>query len=359
VKTFHCDKCGNLVFFENVKCVQCGHLLGFLPVAGELAALESADGKTWRPMAPALKNQLYRQCQNGAQHEVCNWMVVTVDTNPFCESCRLNEMIPDLAVAGNLERWHKLEAAKRRLIYTLMHLGLPLDAVPAENRPALRFKFVGNTAGGPPVLTGHFNGLITVNIAEADDVERERRRVSFHEPYRALLGHLRHEVAHYYWDRLVANSQWLARFREIFGDETTDYTAALKRHHQQGPPPDWQSSFVSAYATTHPWEDWAETGAHYLHIVDMVETAGSFGLSLQPSHSAAKFMTADLKNVDDHNRDFDVVLANWFPLTHALNSLNRGMGLADIYPFVLSAPAIAKLKFVHEVVCGSRIATGN
>jgi hypothetical protein len=351
MKIFHCDSCGSLVFFDNVKCVKCGHVLGFLPAASELGALEATGPKTWRPIALGLKNQVYRQCQNGEQHEVCNWMVAINDTNPFCESCRLNELIPNLSQAGNLERWHKLEMAKRRLIYTLMRLGLPMEGGP-ENRPALHFKFIADVPGQPPMLTGHLNGLITINIAEADDAERERRRVTFHEPYRTLLGHLRHEVAHYYWDRLIANSKWLARFRELFGNETANYNAALQRHHKLGPPADWQAKYVSAYATTHPWEDWAETGAHYFHIVDMVETAGSFGLALNPSHPAAKYMTADLKNIVGLEASFDEVLANWFPLTHALNSLNRGMGLLDVYPFVLSDAAIEKLRFIDQVFRG-------
>ncbi len=326
-------------------------MLGFLPRVAELGALEAGGPKTWRPIALNLKEQLYRQCQNGQQHEVCNWMVLANDPNPFCESCRLNELIPNLTVSGNLVLWHKLEMAKRRLIYTLMRLGLPMEGGP-ENRPALRFKFIGDVPGQPPMLTGHLNGLITINIAEADDAERERRRVNFHEPYRTLLGHLRHELAHYYWDRLIANSKWLARFRELFGNETADYHAALQRHHKLGPPADWQAKYVSAYATMHPWEDWAETGAHYFHIVDMVETAGNFGLALNPSHPAAKSMSADLKSVVGLEASFDEVLQNWFPLTQALNSLNRGMGLTDVYPFVLSDAAIEKLRFVDAVFRG-------
>ncbi len=276
-------------------------------------------------------------------------MVAIDDPNRFCISCRMNEMIPNLAISGNLDRWHKLEMAKRRIVYTLMRLGLPMEAAPEQKRPALRFKFVEEVAGGAPPLTGHLNGLITINIAEADDAERERRRVSLHEPYRTLLGHLRHEVAHYCWDRLIADSKWLARFRQLFGDETTNYAAALKQHHQQGPPPDWQVGHVSAYAAAHPWEDWAETGAHYFHIMDLVETAGSFGVTLKPNHPAARSMTVDPKAFDDRNADFNKVLENWFPLTHALNSLNRSMGLPDAYPFVLSTQSIEKLRFIHEV----------
>ncbi len=162
-------------------------------------------------------------------------MVAADDPNPFCVSCRLNTVIPNLSVPGNMDRWHKLEIAKRRIIYTIMRTGLPLEGVPDENRPTLRFSFVGDLNGGPAPLTGHLNGLIVVNIAEADDDERERRRVNLHEPYRTLLGHLRHEVAHYYWDRLIANSKWQPEFRKLFGDESTDYDAALKQYYQQGP----------------------------------------------------------------------------------------------------------------------------
>lgn len=277
-------------------------------------------------------------------------MVAANDPNPFCVSCRLNNLIPNLSLPGNLERWYKLEMAKRRIIYTLMRLGLPMEEVPMGNRPALRFNFVGDQDGGLTHLTGHLNGLITINIAEADDAERERRRVNFHEPHRTLLGHLRHEVAHYYWDRLIARSNWLAGFRDLFGDETADYMTALMQYYQKGPPPDWQTRQVSAYASAHPWEDWAETWAHYFHIMDMVETAASFGMMLQPKHPAAKAMTANPRDAFDFKVSFDTVLENWFPLTQALNSLNRGMGLSDVYPFTLSNQAIEKLRFIHEVV---------
>jgi hypothetical protein len=350
LKTFYCDRCGSLVFFENVKCVKCGDALGFLPDSGELGTFEPAGNDVWRPLAPRRKEELYRACDNGRQHGVCNWMVAMNDPNSFCLSCRLNQLIPDLSLPGNLDRWHKLEKAKRRLIYTIMRLGLPMNEAPGENRPALRFSFVGDVAGGPVQLTGHLNGLITINIAEADDAERERRRVNLHEAYRTVLGHLRHEIAHYYWDRLIAHGNWLADFCRLFGDETSDYAGALERYYQTGPPPDWQTRYVSAYASAHPLEDWAESWAHYFHILDMVETSASFGMTLQPRHPAAETMTADPRNILDFNIGFDAILKNWFPLTQALNSLNRGMGLPDVYPFVLSTRAIEKLTFIHQVV---------
>jgi len=310
--------------------------------------METAENGTWRPLACGQTNQFYRACDNARQYQVCNWMVAVNDPNPFCISCRLNKLIPNLSLPGNLDRWHRLEIAKRRIIYTIMRLGLPMEEAPTGNRPPLRFNFIGDL-DGPTQVTGHLNGLITIDIAEADGAERERRRVSLYEPYRTLLGHLRHEVAHYYWDRLIAGSNWLAGFRKLFGDETADYQAALTRYYQQGPPPEWQARYVSAYASAHPWEDWAETWAHYLHIMDMTETAESFGMTLKPMHPAARFMTANPRNAFDRTMSFDAVLENWFPLTHALNSLNRGMGLLDIYPFVLSTQAIEKLKFIHEV----------
>jgi hypothetical protein len=354
VKAFQCDGCGSLVFFENVKCITCGHVLGFLPGLGKLAALEPDGSGAWRALASPNNDQLYHFCNNGQQHEVCNWMVAANDPNSFCIACRLNTLIPNLSLAGNVDRWHKLEIAKRRVIYTIIRLGLPMEAVPQENRAALQFNFIGDFAGGPTPLTGHLNGLIVINIAEADDDERERRRVNFHEPHRTLLGHMRHEVAHYYWDRLIANGKWLSDFRDLFGDETVDYATALKQYYYQGSPQDWQTRHISAYASAHPWEDWAETWAHYFHIMDMVETAQSFGMTLTPQHPAAGSMTANPRNGFDVELSFNAILEYWFPLTYALNALNRGMGLDDIYPFSLCGRAIEKLQFIHKVVNASR-----
>jgi hypothetical protein len=354
MKAFYCHGCGSLVSFENVKCITCGHVLGFLTSSCELSALEPAENGVWRELANSQNPQLYRFCANSLQYQVCNWMVAADDPNSFCASCRLNTLIPNLSEPGNVDRWHKLELAKRRIIYTIMRLGLPMEAAPEQNRPALRFNFVGDLDGGPDPLTGHLNGLIVINIAEADDDERERRRVKLYEPYRTLVGHLRHEVAHYYWDRLIARSQWLADFRKLFGDENADYGAALKLYYERGAPSDWQARHVSAYASAHPWEDWAETWAHYFHIMDMVETAESFGMTLAPKHPAARSMAAQPHNGFDVNMSFEAVLGNWFPLTYALNALNRGMGLPDVYPFSLSPQAIEKLQFIHNIVRNSK-----
>lgn len=354
MKPFHCDSCGGLVFFENSACGKCGHRLGFIPDLLDLSALEPGEVDNLKPLTPTAKGRPQRRCANGQQYDICNWLVPADDPEPFCAACRLNAVIPDLSVVGNLDRWTLLERAKRRLMYTLLKLRLPLDAVATEGRPALRFRFLGDTPGKTPVLTGHESGVITLNIVEADDAVREHRRVSMHEPLRTLLGHFRHEIAHYYWDRLIANSTWLDRFRALFGDERENYAEALKRHYENGPLADWLEKSVSAYGSAHPWEDWAETWAHYLHIVDTIETAAGFGLTLRPRHPSADVMTADPKQAAGEKASFDVILEAWFPLTYALNSLNRGMGLSDLYPFVLSKAAIEKLRFIHEVVEGSR-----
>jgi hypothetical protein len=344
MKAFECDRCGALVFFENYLCLKCKSHLAFAPDHLDLATLDQVDDNQWRGVA--YPDQIYRRCENDLQHSVCNWLIGADDPNALCISCRANEVIPDLTVAGNLQNWGKIEIAKRRLLYTLLKLGLF-----REESTDVKFRFLGD-APGSPVLTGHANGVITLNVAEADDVERERRRVSFHEPYRTLLGHFRHETGHLYWDILIKDQPCLAEFRQLFGDESEDYSQALKSYYETGPPADWQLHHVSAYAAAHPWEDWAETWAHYLHIVDTLETAASFGISLKPKHPDAKAMTADPMRVPDPAQEtaFGRILRHWLPLTYALNSLNRGMGLPDLYPFVLSDQIIQKLKFIHDRV---------
>jgi hypothetical protein len=204
----------------------------------------------------------------------------------FCQACRLNRTIPDLGRPEHLLRWQRLEAAKHRLVYSLLRLGLALVSKFEDPDTGLAFDFLADPPAGfpdgPNILTGHAQGLITINLAEADDAEREHTRKEMAEPYRTLLGHFRHEIGHYYWEQLVRDGPWLEWFRTMFGDERQDYGACLERHHAEGPPPDWQERFVSGYASAHPWEDFAETWAHYLHIVDTLETADAFGLRIAP-----------------------------------------------------------------------------
>ncbi|MGH7169760.1 MAG: zinc-binding metallopeptidase family protein [Gemmataceae bacterium] len=354
MKIFHCDNCEQLVFYENVRCVNCEHDLAYLPDLEEIAALEPAGDNLWYSPAPAAKRRTYRLCQNYRQQNICNWAVPADDPNPLCGSCRLTRVIPDLSQPGHKERWYRLEVAKRRLLYSLRSLGLPLLSKTEHPERGLAFQFLADpdpeTPNAAPVLTGHNEGLITINLAEADDAEREKRRMRMHEPYRTLLGHFRHEVGHYYWDRLIQDSEGIEDFRARFGDEREDYGQALQSHYQEGAPVDWQERFLSSYASSHPWEDWAETWAHYLHMTDTLETAITCGLSLRPRRSDEPALKAHPTTRGCLPESFDRLIESWFPLTYVLNNLNRGMGVPDGYPFVLSSPAIAKLRFVHEVV---------
>jgi hypothetical protein len=352
MKVFHCDHCQQLVFFENVRCVKCDHLLAYLPDLADVGFLEPAGADRWRSPARGATGRVYRQCQNYSRENVCNWAVAAADSNPLCRSCRLTRVIPDLSRPGHKQAWYRLEVAKRRLIYTLLALKLPVVNRTEDPAQGLAFEFLADPDGpnAAPVLTGHNTGVITVNIAEADDAEREKRRLQMHEPYRTLLGHFRHEIGHYYWDRLIKDGPRLGRFRELFGDEREDYGQALQCHYQNGPPADWQEHFVSAYATSHPWEDWAETWAHYLHMTDTLETAMACGLSLRPRRPDEPALKPDLGPDAARLGAFEDMIDHWFPLTYVLNNLNRGLGQPDGYPFVLSAPAIAKLRFVHETI---------
>lgn len=193
----------------------------------------------------------------------------------------------------------------------------------------------------------------------AGESKREKIRFELHEPYRTLLGHFRHEVGHYYWDRLVLDSPWLEPFRKLFGDERADYAAALKANYDHGPPADWADRYISSYASTHPWEDWAETWAHYLHIVDSFGTALGFGIDVADIESTIQpFERNALYAPDDDGAErFLSLLNSWIEMTMVLNELARSMGQPDFYPFVMSQSMVAKLQFVQLVVQDARNAT--
>jgi hypothetical protein len=361
MKTYHCS-CGQLIFFHNISCVNCGRELGFLPDRLTLVDLGPAENGAFRPNEPSVASAvgvpgaLYKKCQNYADQSVCNWMIAADEAEEaFCISCRLNEVIPDLTVAGNREHWALIEGAKRRLVYSLIRVNLPVVNKIRDPQNGLSFRFLADGAGSgedpQKVLTGHDDGTITLNIDEANDSVRERMRHSMNEPYRTLLGHFRHESGHYYWDCLVAGSNFLERFRALFGDERPDYAQALETHYSAGAPANWQASYISAYATAHPWEDWAETWAHFLHFHDTMEVAGDFGLvgkkwRLDRSSQPGRSPSAPVPSASD----FEGFIRAWSQLTIALNSISRSMGLQDLYPFVLSTPVIEKLRFVSEVI---------
>ncbi len=351
MKLFKCQHCGQVLYFENTRCESCGHQLGFLPSEMVVSALE-ADGALFTALAA--KTPLVRRCDN-AGYDACNWLVEDDGQSRLCAACRHNRIIPDLTDGLKQERWKRLERAKHHLFYSLLRLRLPLANRIDDPNHGLAFDFLAESSdpSGPQVMTGHDNGLITIALIEADDAERERRRTQNHEPYRSLLGHFRHEVGHYFWDVLVRDGGRLDACRSVFGDDSQNYESALQTHYREGAPFNWQAHFVSQYATTHPWEDWAETWAHYLHIIDTLEMASAFGIRVNPRLVHDDSLTADI-SLDPYRAETNMqeIIDAWLPLTFAMNSLNRAMGSPDLYPFVLSPVVVSKLGFVHEVVHG-------
>jgi len=348
MKTFHCDKCSHQVFFENTVCFHCGSMLGYQPALRRVNSFEPTDDGLWRSLNRLDEGKLYKQCANYVQHDVCNWMLPADDPHDLCESCQLTVVIPALSSEKNHVLWSRLEAAKRRLLFSLATLHLTPVSKEVEPETGLAFQFLEDGVSDQTVMTGHANGLITLNIAEADPAERERTREQMHERYRTLLGHFRHESGHYYFDRLIVGSEWIDEYRALFGDERADYGAALQRHYAEGPPADWESRFVSTYASSHPWEDWAETWAHYLHMMDTLETAHACGLALNPRKAGEPSL--EIAVAPAKTDAFDDTVSEWFSLTYVLNSLNRSIGMPDSYPFTLSPPVLEKLAFVHKVV---------
>lgn len=343
MQRYSCSKCGSRVYFDNRTCLTCGSNVGFSPRTMRMEAVEQLPGNVglYRRIG-APKAGAVRFCDN-ERHGVCNWLTSPDDGNGLCAACDLNRVIPNLSEGDSLPKWAEFERAKKRLVYGLLRFGLPLDTGnPTSGR--LAFDFARD------VVTGHLDGVISVDMAEADAVERARQRQQFSEPYRSLLGHLRHESGHFYWTVLVDEGNKHDEFRRLFGDERADYQAALQHHYSAGPPQDWPEHFVSAYASMHPWEDWAETWAHYLHMVETLDTAQAEGM--EPG--AANFSLGGIwpfKRYDVYREEsFSSLMDHWVPLTIAMNSINRSMGHEDFYPFVIPAAAYGKLAFIHQLI---------
>ncbi|HTQ04142.1 MAG TPA: putative zinc-binding metallopeptidase [Polyangiaceae bacterium] len=339
MRTFRCA-CGERVFFDNTQCLACGRELGFFSEAGTVVGLEPAvDGVHATPYGPC------RKCENYAARGVCNWLVPIDSDETLCRACRLNHVVPDLSNSENLALWGEVEKAKRRLIYTLDQLRLPVVSQRDDPENGLAFDIAADT-GARRVLTGHADGLITLNLGEADALTRERVRIAFKERYRTLLGHFRHEIGHYFWERLVRDGDKLELFRAHFGDETRDYSACLAAHHAKAPDSTWSTDFITAYASSHPWEDWAETFAHYLLMLDTLDTSREFGF--------ANAQAPDLGVPG--STDFDLMIDAWSELSVALNAVSRSMGLPDLYPFAISPVVRDKLEAVHRIVREARAA---
>lgn len=376
MKTFQCHCKDKLIlFFESNHCLSCDKTVGvddsFDMV--EPYELDKNTGLYYKASAPATH---YQKCDNNAQFQVCNGMVnlstfvpVEDEDEMLCFACRFNETVPNLTIKEHIPLWKKMEEAKRRALFTLKVLPVPLRNIKQDPENGLSFDFItdrdvndhfaSKLPNQDTVFTGHNCGHITINLAEADDVARSQTQHAMAENYRTLLGHFRHELGHYYFDQLITNSATKhALCKQYFGDDELDYQAALKHHYEHGAPANWEQTFISSYATMHPYEDWAETWAHYMHIIDTLETAKNF------------LINGSISGVEDDENETDTeqlrlpqgrqyfssqtsiteILEAWMNLSVILNSLNRSMGLADAYPFVLTDAVRTKLSFIHHAI---------
>src|SRR5271170_143174 len=336
MRDFHCPNCGQRLTFENSTCLACGSALGFsLP---EMALLVIAKGGE-SDQAGFVDADDYQLCGNRNLAK-CNWLIRVNNPGGLCTSCALTVERPNDADTAGLAEFARAEAAKRRLIAELYELKLPIVGHDEDPEHGLAFRLL--SSAHEKVMTGHENGVITIDLAEGNDVHREQLRVEMDEPYRTLLGHFRHEVGHYYFYRLISpSSDDDARFRELFGDPDADYQEALDRHYSEGAPEGWKKRFVSSYATMHAAEDWAETFAHYLHIRDTLDTSAWSGFV--PA-------TATFDRPVLGPSAFNTIIDMWLPVSWSLNMVNRSMGHDDLYPFVLPVAVLEKMKFIHITV---------
>ncbi|MGB7112750.1 MAG: putative zinc-binding metallopeptidase [Mycobacterium sp.] len=336
MRDFHCPNCGQRLTFENSTCLSCDSALGFS--LSEMALLVIAKGDE-SDHAGFVDANAYQLCGNRNLAE-CNWLIRVDAPGGLCTSCALTVERPHDGDTAGLAEFARAEGAKRRLIAELYELKLPIVGRDEDPDHGLAFRLLSSAHEN--VMTGHDNGVITLDLAEGDDVHREQLRVEMDEPYRTLLGHFRHEIGHYYYYRLVAPStEFVARFNDLYGDPDADYQAALDRHYSEGAPEGWKKNFVSSYATMHPAEDWAETFAHYLHIRDTLDTSAWCGLA--PA-------TATFDRPALGPSAFPNIIDLWLPLSWSLNMVNRSMGHDDLYPFVLPAAVLEKMQFIHTVI---------
>jgi hypothetical protein len=348
MKLFRCQICDNIIYFENRTCGRCGHRLAYVPELEVMAALEPA-GEAWTPLAGESRLRVF--CAN-ADYDACNWLTADGGQERLCVACRHNDTIPNVSQPSHLTAWRDIELAKHRLFYSLLRWKLPLKTRAEDPHHGLAFEFLADPPqpSGPKVMTGHDHGVITIALAEADSAEIEKRRAELAEPYRSLLGHFRHEIGHHYWDILVRDGGRLEQCRAAFGDDSQNYDAALKHYYEQGAPADWPERFVSAYATCHPWEDFAETWAHYLHIVDTLETASAFGLRIKPAIDKDGTHSARLDFDPYVGGTIEQTIDAWAPFVVAMNSVNRAIGRPDLYPFILAPAVVEKMRFIHDLV---------
>ena len=376
MKTFKCScKDQQILFFESKTCLACNRVVGVDDNFNKVEAYDLDEKTGYYFKATQEKKVPYKKCDNHAQYQACNGMVnmdtfVPVPDNEdevLCFACRFNETIPDLSIVEHIPLWKKMEIAKRRAIYTLKALDLPLENIIQNPQSGLSFDFIADgdvndnflskLEDQEVVFTGHDNGHITINIAEANEVARSSAKLAMGEKYRTLLGHFRHELGHYYFNKLILVSPEKQELcKKYFGDDEIDYSKALKKYYKVGAPANWNDNFISAYATMHPYEDWAETWAHYMHIVDTLETAKNFNITGSLNGKVVDNEDTGELNLPQDSYFFysqtsiNTILDTWMDFAIILNSLNRSMGMNDAYPFILTQSIRTKLSFIHHAI---------
>ena len=263
----------------------------------------------------------------------CNW--IAPKEGAFCRSCAMTALAPDPSIPNAIPNWAQTEAAKRWVLDNLgrWHWFRPED-------PGAPPVFHLLAEGPTPVLMGHVEGVVTISVAEVDPILLTTRREALEEPYRTMIGHMRHEIAHMLWWRLSLRDDFLDAFRATFGDERIDYRASLQYYFENGPPAEWRQHYLTTYASAHPHEDWAETAAHLLHLTDITDSFVATALS-SPQVPHAGW--------DPYSEpDPDRLIHTAASIATGINHVNRSMGLSDLYPCVLSSHARHKLAFVHD-----------
>lgn len=324
MKNYACA-CGSELFLPNTECARCGRRVGWCDACRRLTSVGD-DGRCENTEC----RQSVARCLNRERYEVCNGLVIPENgSKGLCHSCRRTTVIPDVMVSGNLARWRALERAKRRLLVELAQIGFTDEVL--DGPLPLVFEFKADTTD-ERVMTGHADGVITINLAEADPVHREQARQQFGEPQRTIIGHLRHEFGHYWWQTQI-QGHLDDEFCQLFGDPAAPtYAEAMPRYYEQGPPADWRENYISQYASAHPWEDFAETAGFYLDAMAMIDTLRTRVPSLAPPRGV----------------DFGEQLTSFMAAGIALNEITRTMGLIDVVPEVVCDPVIEKLQFVHR-----------
>ena len=376
MKTFNCNcKDHQMLFFESKSCLACKRVVGVDDNFDKVEAYDLDENTGYYFKSTEEKKVSYQKCDNHADYTACNGMVnmdtfIPVPDNEdevLCFACRFNETIPDLSIVEHIPLWRKMEIAKRRAIYTLKSLSLPLENTIQNPQSGLSFDFIADSDVNDNfstkledqeiVFTGHDNGHITINIAEANDVVRASTKLAMREKYRTLLGHFRHELGHYYFNKLILVSPEKQELcKKYFGDDEIDYSKALKKYYKSGAPKNWNDDFISEYATMHPYEDWAETWAHYMHIIDTLETAKNFNITGSLNNKAVnneylgELTLPQNSCLFSSQTSINSILDTWMDFAIILNSLNRSMGMSDAYPFVLTQSIRTKLSFIHHAI---------